>query len=62
MTTQVIYKITALFDNLTRAQLFAICQLLSPTNQTKAKTFVRALCCFTESSLNRPDRHANPNV
>ena len=40
-TAQVIYKITAVFDNLTRAQLLAIAHLLSPANQTKAKTFVR---------------------
>jgi hypothetical protein len=62
MTTLVIYKITKFFDNLTRAQLLAICQLLSQTNQTKAKTFVRRVCCRPERNRDRPDRHANPNV
>jgi len=36
MRTQVIYKITAFFDNLTRAQ-----PLASPTNKAKTKTFAQ---------------------
>jgi hypothetical protein len=61
-TTQVIYKITAFFDNLTRSQLLAICQLLSPTNKAKAKTFVRRFAVVRERRRNRLGRHANSNV
>jgi hypothetical protein len=60
--TPLIYKITAFFDNLTRAQLLAICQLLSPTSKTKAKTFVRRFAGCAERRRNRPERRANPNV
>jgi hypothetical protein len=45
-TTQVIYKITAFFDNLTRAQLLAV-RLTAESDQPDEDEDLRpALCCF----------------
>jgi hypothetical protein len=61
-TTQVIYKITAFFDNLTRVQPLANLPTAESDQQDEAENPPSGALLLSKRKRNRPHRHVNPNV